>query len=52
MFEVDPRMVKNRQGYGFPGKFVAAAKSAKIGQLQNTIVGKVYRQSISFSAWC
>ena len=52
MFEVDPRMVKNRHEFEFPRKFVAAAKSAKIGQLQTTIAGKVYIRSLSFFAWC
>ena len=42
------KWVKNRQKYEFPRKFVAAAKSAKIGQLQTTIAGKVYLLSLSF----
>ena len=37
MFEIDPRVVKNRHDYKFPQKFVAAAKLSKIGQFYNEL---------------
>jgi hypothetical protein len=50
MFDVDPHMVNYHQ-YEFPQKFVAVAKSAKIGQFQMAIAEKVYLPSLSFFAW-
>ena len=52
MFEVDHHMFKNRHEFEFPGKIVAVAKLAKIGQHYTMIAGKYISNPLAFLHTC